>query len=442
MKKFKALYIASLALGAAALASCDNDWEQPPMIVPSFPEGLQANMTIQDLKAQYWQQAESYGTEIGLTAEGDSIIIMGTVVNSDKNGNFSKTLIVQDATGAITFAVDQSKLYQQFPDGCGIAVNMTGLTFGRYSGQEQTGAMVDGTVNRIELAEFQPHTWLDPLKGKTEISEISLADIKAMNPSDVAAQPEVVKWESRLVRISGVHFQQPGEQYAPGSDKTLVIEDADGNRLDVRTSSYADFAWDYAPEGTGTIVGYLMLYRSQWQLKLRSVSEEDMSGFTPYVPPTYLLNATFNGGDLAGFTVDNVDLGGVEAVWTGSSRYNCAVATGYVDRVNHATDSWLVSPAFEVQGGAVLSFDHAINYFNGSDYRTQATLAVRETGAEEWTAVEIPNYGTNSDFNFVSSGEISLDAYAGKNVQVGFHYTSTAAKAGTWEVKNVKVIVK
>ena len=40
-------------------------------------------------------------------------------------------------------------------------------------------------------------------------------------------------------------------------------------------------------------------------------------------------------------------------------------------------------------------------------------------------------------WTFVGSGNVSLSAFAGKKIQIGFKYTSTAAKAGTWEVKNV-----
>ena len=46
------------------------------------------------------------------------------------------------------------------------------------------------------------------------------------------------------------------------------------------------------------------------------------------------------------------------------------------------------------------------------------------------------NVPTSLGWAFIDSGEISIADYAGKKVQIGFHYTSTAAKAGTWEVDN------
>ena len=46
------LYIAALALGAAALGACDDNFERPPMVVPSCD--WEANTSIKELKEMYW----------------------------------------------------------------------------------------------------------------------------------------------------------------------------------------------------------------------------------------------------------------------------------------------------------------------------------------------------------------------------------------------------
>lgn len=606
--KLKHLYIAAMALGSVALAACDDDWQRPPMVYPSFAEDLKANMTINELKSLYWQDATSYGSEIGLTASGDSIIIMGTVANSDEDGNFSKLVIVQDETAAIAFAINESDLYKEFPRGSRVAVNMTGLTFGRYNGQEQTGAMVDGTVNRITLEAFQLHCRQAMEGGKLDTLAVTLDEIAGFRSTE-----DIVKWESQLVRIDGVQFTAPGEYFAPGSATSRAITDGQGHQLDVRTSQYANIAWDRCPEGEGSVVGFITLYNSNFQFVL--ADDDALIGFTPYQEPKltllnssnadgnlgwtfdnvtlpdniknvwswtsysgkYYLNATafnatgntvsyaispeidltaatdisvsfnhaakfqttirelcrfcvrevnaatwneieipawpeldgkwtwansgsidlsayagktiqvafkyagtaegsdqweisdlaflaegeiaadipapvpalldvtFAGGELGGFTIDNIDLGGLTAVWKGDSKYNCAIATGYdsSDKTNHATDAWLISPTVDLSGveGATLTFDHAINYFSSLEVaKTQATLGVREEGGQ-WQAVAIPDYNDNSSFTFVPNS-IDLSAFAGKKIQIGFHYTSTAAKAGSWEIQNVKVTSK
>ena len=60
----------------------------------------------------------------------------------------------------------------------------------------------------------------------------------------------------------------------------------------------------------------------------------------------------------------------------------------------------------------------------------------------EWTALTIPTHGTGNSWDFVDSGFVDLTAFAGKNIQIGFKYTSTAEVAPTWEIKNVKVLEK
>jgi hypothetical protein len=57
----------------------------------------------------------------------------------------------------------------------------------------------------------------------------------------------------------------------------------------------------------------------------------------------------------------------------------------------------------------------------------------------EWEALEEPNFPSSLSWTFASTGSIDLSKYAGKKIQVAFHYTSTASKAGSWEVKNLKI---
>ncbi len=131
-----------------------------------------------------------------------------------------------------------------------------------------------------------------------------------------------------------------------------------------------------------------------------------------------------------------------EAVWVYSSQYKCAKATSYANGTSIATESWLVSPAIDLStiNEATLSFEHAGNYFN--DMKTDVTLWIAEAGTEAgatgWTKLEIPVYPSNSGFDFVKSGDISLKSYIGKKVQIAFKYLCTT-KAGTYELKNFMI---
>ncbi len=155
-----------------------------------------------------------------------------------------------------------------------------------------------------------------------------------------------------------------------------------------------------------------------------------------------LFSETFASGQ-GKFTVETVTNPGFD-VWKHDSQYKYMIATAFVSasKENKAADSWLISPAISLKGApaAFLSFDQAINFFSDvNKAKTEATVAVREVGSTTWTTLTIPNYPTTMSWNIENTGDIDLSAFVGKDVQIGFHYTSTATKAGTWEIKNVVV---
>lgn len=103
------------------------------------------------------------------------------------------------------------------------------------------------------------------------------------------------------------------------------------------------------------------------------------------------------------------------------------------------SESWLISPAVNLTKAtsASLTFEHAHKFCG--DPTKELTVWVKESSATDWIQATIPTYGTNNDWKFVSSGNIDLASYVGKNIQVAFKYISTTSDVGTWEVRNVKV---
>jgi len=57
--------------------------------------------------------------------------------------------------------------------------------------------------------------------------------------------------------------------------------------------------------------------------------------------------------------------------------------------------------------------------------------------AATWTEVTGATLPTGADWNFVSSGDLSLAAFTGSNTHFAFKYTSTTSSAATWEVTNI-----
>jgi hypothetical protein len=159
---------------------------------------------------------------------------------------------------------------------------------------------------------------------------------------------------------------------------------------------------------------------------------------------TTLFSETFASGQ-GQFTIENVNLpSALTYVWKADTSYGYMKASAYANSTCYETESWLISPEIAIPSGAnaVLAFEHVVNKFASvSDAKANATLWVRTVGGT-WTQVTIPTYSENSNWTFVSSGDISLSAYAGKTIQFGYKYTSSSSSAGSWEIKNVTVSTK
>lgn len=176
---------------------------------------------------------------------------------------------------------------------------------------------------------------------------------------------------------------------------------------------------------------------------LKNLTDYMLDGKGPDVPDTSdaIFSETFAANSLGQFTIENINLpSGLDAVWKGSASYG-AVATAYESesQTNLDSDSRLVSPVIDLGSASApaLSFEHALNFFADiATARQQATVEARVEGGE-WETLEGTTYPAEMGWSFVPSGSISLAKFAGKKIQIAFHYTSTAAKAGTWEVKNV-----
>ena len=157
--------------------------------------------------------------------------------------------------------------------------------------------------------------------------------------------------------------------------------------------------------------------------------------------PVEVLNETF-GESLGAFTTEDENLPeGLSYVWSYAAGYG-AKASAYAGGTNYDAVSWLVSPVLDLSKfkSATLSYEQATNYFSSLDVmKEQAEVYGRVEGGK-WTKLTVPTYPEKLGWTFVGTGDIDLSAFAGKKMQIGFKYTATAAKAGTWEVKNVLVM--
>ncbi len=129
-------------------------------------------------------------------------------------------------------------------------------------------------------------------------------------------------------------------------------------------------------------------------------------------------------------------------VWTQSNDYGM-VASGFVSGKNYASDGWLISPTIDLQNltHSRISISHAVNFFSSLDKAKEETEVCVRTVGGDWTKVDLC-YPSKQSWNFIDCIDIDISAFDGQYIQIGFHYTSTSTKAGTWEIKSVVVMAE
>ena len=157
------------------------------------------------------------------------------------------------------------------------------------------------------------------------------------------------------------------------------------------------------------------------------------------------LSESFNKG-IGKFSVENVTVPEGKNVWYHSTYEGSGYMKGssYISGARCNADTYLVSPVVDLSelSSAVLTFEHAIaNLYEGT-VTEHVFLYIREVNGDNkgsWQNLNIPVITPSKDYTYYNSGDISLSAYSGKKVQIGFRYVGTTACAPTWQIRNVKI---
>lgn len=459
MKLYNSLFAVVAAATSLGFAACSNDFDRPPVIVPEATS--EVNTAISEFKEMFWNVAQSNSmATIPVNADGDSIILGGRIISSDKDGNVYQRLYIRDESGALDIRVYGYDLYESYPMGQEVRINVTGLSVGGY-----------GTLMQVGVPYTNPNT------GKTSIGgmdkEVLLARAQRNGlPSAADVQPytvtlqelaswtndkaELIKWQCQLVKIENVSFVGGGELLwcdNPGTTATTTrqLKDAEGRTIAVRTSDKSTFAADVLPKGTGSVVAILGYYASSsgspWQLTVIDPESGCIDGFefleTPEVPPVpdTIYSGLAEDAASIDWTFEGNSVDGVEAIWAWKefSGKHYLNASAFVSGAAVVATAYAYSPVIDLTSckSARMTFDQAAKF--QTTLRTLCRAVVREEGASTWTELTIPAWPEAGSWNFVSAGDIDLSAYAGKKIQVGFKYGSDASGADTWEIKNLKI---
>lgn len=440
MKKLRNIALPLLA--SLALFACEKDYDAPLLTEPEYT-GPEANITIKDLRAQ--TAAATQDAPVVLTQEQ---VLKAVVTANDESGNIFKKIYLEDATGAIGMGVDQSSVYNYYPVGQTVYIDLKGLSISVFGDEQQLGHPEDENF-RTPWEEFEKHVIRDGWANPENAKPLELDDISVIN-----TDPEAYKF--KLVTLKGVTFQNGGTAiFAPESSTghEEAITDAHGNTLAVRTSGYANFAANKLPKGKGNLTGILGRFRGNWQFTIRTA--EDIKDFVevpeeggqggetqPGVTET-IFEETFATG-VGTFTIENKEMASaLTFVWKHDNFKNPGYmkASAFKDSVSYASDSWLISPEIDLTAAnaATLTFDHAINKGDVAHVKTNHLVNVSKDNGQTWTTLSGVSYPAGNSWEFSGSGDVNLSAYVGSKIKLAFQYKSSDGVSDTWEVKNVKV---
>ena len=273
MKRFN--YYLSLMLLLVFTAACNDEFDQPPVVIPVAQHT--ANMTIAEFKAKHWQDARNY---IDTVTEDE--VIHGWVTSSDETGNIYKCLYIMDESGAgLAISINQNSLFNNYRLGQEVVLPMKGYYVGKYNGQQQLGYPQWYDAGSAWEATFLPQAMWESLVELNGLPDDSKIDTLQITIDELKTDAEsMMKYQGRLVRINGVSFSEAGSVFAEsptpdgknGSTNRNIV-DENGNTLIVRNSGYADFRADILPEGDVDVVGLLGCYGTTWQMYLRSAQD-------------------------------------------------------------------------------------------------------------------------------------------------------------------------
>lgn len=255
MKTLK--HLIYLLLITIAVTGCSRDFDEPPL-TPEVYNGPPANTKIAALKDRYKDITDPVMIDV-------DFIVKAYVSGNDVSGNIYKQLYIQDETGAINIGIDQNNMYTEYRVGQEVFINLHGLYMVKYGGELQIG-YGSTSANRIPWLIFNDHTSRNGFPNKANVEPLKVQLGKLTD--------DMV---NKVVLIENIYFVNADgkKTLTTGSVTTNEpISDADGNKLDVRTSSYSTtLAKFIMPQKYGSVIGVLGRYNGGWQLFLRDTDD-------------------------------------------------------------------------------------------------------------------------------------------------------------------------
>ena len=397
-----------------------------------------------------WDEANDYftGTVDGVTVDEDSF------VNDRKTGNItfeygimqlseggSKTYLGTSNSGAQVsyFSADESVARVDESTGkvTAVAVGTTYIYATCPSKDEYTAVtgdscrytveVVSGTVNEITMNwTGNPSLYvLNPGSTQTQATATATSGTPAITYSYTILEGPITS--------SGITFYPSTGQISFSSSSTGVV----------RVTATA----------TVSASGYAAATQSIWY-DIHVVSGSAPDGSVYYEEPFQDADHGLGLYTVSGTTNASLTHPEVWYLYTkegDSSIIYGATASGYGNGQCYDTDASLLSTSIDLNAATtpVLEFQHAGNYFTDGDvnlmpeyvkvwYKCGSTSDV-SSWSSSWVQGTISTFPSGYNWKYCQA-YVPLTLSGGKYVQLRFQYTSDTSIAGTWEIKNVRIV--
>lgn len=333
--------------------------------------------------------------------------VEGVVISDYQNGNMTgRNLVIQDGNSGIVLRFDAEHAYP---------VNATLKVF----------------VNNLELSEYNGLLQVNnvPASFATVLNNSGSVTPRNVTVSEILSNFET--YESTLVTINMASLS--GQATFGGA---VNVNDGTGD-IELFTRNSATFASDALPTGSVNLTAIVSEFEKP-QIVLRSAADfggGNMGGDD--------FREDFEGGEdfepFAAAGWDNLAVTGTRQ-WIKRSYDN----NGYVEAKGYQENSanietWLITPAFNVDELSTMSFQSATAYHTHDGLTVYISPAFTNVADAVWTKLN-PNLAGSGEENYewVESGDVSLPGSG--MVRVGFKYEGdNSSNTGTFIIDNVVI---
>lgn len=456
IKKIQTALFAALMVFSINSCVQDDDWSLPPV---ACNDSLTTNMTMQEL----FNMVNSANGQI--LSFDEEKIVEGYVITSDSTGNLFKTLSIQNdltnPTLGLQVEMDRTNLFNNYPNGSKIKINLKGLNVGYDRGMLKIGEnYVDNNgVTRVgRMAEFKINGHVVRTCDERQYATpVEFNNITELLNGGVF---------NTLVTIHNVQFDNSelGNTYATsGVTVNRKLVDNQGKTMILRNSGFASFYNELLPSGSGSITVLLSAYDSnnngsispsEYQLFIRDTNDvkfdQPRFGDNPNPPANNFFSCLNE--DFESFAVDNSTFPNYENIvkagtrkWQiksfGNNKYiqmgangtTGAALTYFIVPVNFTNaDKFSFKTKAGFNNGAPLKVYYSTNYNGNIDTATLVNIT------SSFTIATGPASGY--DDNFTDSGEYSLASLSGNGVIVfAYEGNGTGGVTTTIQIDDIKI---